>query len=155
MNNKEVLDFLIMIRDEGGIYPTSSTPQEEWALIRFCSANGLIQKRNKNTYEVSRDGYRSISEGDYTFIYKDTSTDVKIENNGIIGQANGSSFRNSFTKKNTNETNAYNNAPTTNPLPKSVNKTFEKIKETIIVVIVLSIIAYIANYFGWGEFVKF
>jgi hypothetical protein len=154
VEKETLLSFLIKVRDND-ISPTSGTSIEDMALLRFSRDNQLIYKRTPNTYSLTKDGYKAIKlDGDISFIY-DSDPKVKIDNHGIIGQANGSSFNNSFTKETTKETVAYNNAPANKPFSKTVKWLMNKIVEIIIAIIVMSTIYYFAKRLGIDDYVKF
>lgn len=147
VEKEALLSFLLKVRDND-ISPTSGTSNEDMALLRFSRDNELIYKRTPNTYSLTKDGYKAINlNGDISFIY-DTDPKVKIDNHGIIGQANGSSFNNSFTKETTKETIANNTPPTRSPLSNSLRWIMVKITENIITIFVYTIVALIIAYFG-------
>lgn len=81
---EELLKYI----EKSGSFPfTKDTPEEERISLNKLKAYGLVQKRNKYSWELSTDGYLAIEKGGFENFKKHTeksNTTNHIENYSVV-----------------------------------------------------------------------
>ncbi len=138
MENKEVLLFLIKVRDKGIVVLVAGTSREEKRLIEYCEEKGLIKEKNvRKTYKITENGRKAIEHGGDVFFLDKGNASTNNTNSIVINQGANSTINRSF------------NTQEIDPVSKDTlsKKTFKHIKDNIYQYIIGSLVNPILAYF--------